>query len=75
MATHVMELAVVNLTIGETAGRVWRVLDQEGQMKLPALQKQVGVPSTLLHLALGWLAREDKVDITAEGRTYMVRLR
>jgi hypothetical protein len=62
-------------TIGETAGRVWHTLDEEGQLRLTTLQRQIEVPSMLLHLALGWLAREDKIEITGDGKSYQVRLR
>ena len=60
--------------IGETAGRIWRTLDQQGQLRIPALKKQVPVPDSMLYLALGWLAREEKVGIEPDGRSYRVRL-
>ncbi len=62
-------------TIGETAGRVWQILDKDGPLSITTLQRRADVPSRLLYMALGWLAREDKVEVTAEGRNYLVRLR
>ena len=61
--------------IGETAGRIWRTLEQQGQLRLPALKKQVPVPESMLYLALGWLAREDRVEIEPDGRSYRVGLK
>ncbi len=61
--------------IGEVAGKVWHTLDEEGQLRVSALQKQIGVAPALLHMALGWLAREDKIEIEPNGRSYRVRLK
>jgi len=76
MVTQNVELSsTVIPAIGETAGRVWQVLSKEGQLKLATLQRRVETSSPMLHLALGWLAREDKVEIIADGRGYRVQLR
>ncbi len=61
--------------IGEVAGKVWHTLDEEGQLRMPALQRQIGVAPALLHMALGWLAREDKIEVEPDGRSYRVRLK
>jgi hypothetical protein len=61
--------------IGETAGRVWRTLDEEGELRLAALKKQIDVSDALLYMAVGWLAREDKLEVEAEGRSYRLRLK
>jgi hypothetical protein len=76
MATQQIEEATsAVLTIGETAGHIWRILHDEGELRLSTLQKRIDASATLLHLALGWLAREDKIAITPDGRSYRVRLR
>ena len=61
--------------IGETPGRIWQVLDETGALRLSALKKRVDVPQAILYMALGWLAREDKLEIVADGRTYRVPLK
>lgn len=61
--------------IGETAGRVWQALEQQGELRLSVLKKQVQAPDSLLYMALGWLAREDKLELTPDGRSLRVRLR
>ncbi len=76
MATQQIEEATsVVQTIGQTAGHIWHILHEEGELRLSTLQKRVDASATLLQLALGWLAREDKIEIAADGRSYRVRLR
>jgi DNA-binding transcriptional ArsR family regulator len=61
--------------IGETAGVVWRILAEKGPLSLSKLVKAVGEPRDTVMQAVGWLAREDKINIEDEGRTRMVSLR
>jgi hypothetical protein len=61
--------------IGDTAGTVWNVLHQEGPKSLGQLKRKLNGTSELLSLALGWLAREDKVDIIADRKTLKVQLK
>jgi hypothetical protein len=61
--------------IGETAGKVWQVLSTDGPQTMPQLGKKIKQPGEILWFALGWLAREDKVEITPEKKTFRVQLR
>ena len=65
----------VNGQVGETAGRIWHVLNEEGAQTVPQLKKKLNGSGELLNFALGWLAREDKVDITKEKKAFKVALR
>jgi len=60
--------------IGEVAGLVWRVLSEQGPLSLAKLVKAVGQPRDLVMQAVGWLAREGKVNINDEGRNRIVSL-
>ena len=62
-------------SIGETAGVVWCALSENGGMTMAKLIKVVGEPRDNVMQALGWLAREDKIDIVEEGRSRVVSLR
>ncbi len=62
-------------TIGEAAGTVWQVLSEQGPMSLAKLVKVVGEPRNTVMQALGWLAREDKIDFAEEGHSRVVSLR
>jgi Winged helix-turn-helix domain (DUF2582) len=64
---HVHEAPTVD-AIGATAGSVWHFLRQHGQTALPAVKAAVGVPDSMLHMAIGWLAREGKLEIRRRGR-------
>jgi hypothetical protein len=62
--------------IGLAAGEVWGALSMgNGGVSLAALKKSVNAPTDLIMLALGWLAREDKVAIDASGRTPTISLK
>ncbi len=62
-------------SIGETAGVVWGILSKKGPLTMAKLVKAVGEPRDTTMLALGWLAREDKIDIVEDGRSRVVSLR
>jgi hypothetical protein len=61
--------------VGETAGTIWQALDKDGPQKVTALKKQVKATDITLHMALGWLAREDKIEMVVDGRSYKVSLK
>ena len=46
--------------IGETAGKVWKFLDEEGEATLNQMKKGIKADPNLILQAIGWLAREDK---------------
>ena len=56
--------------IGETAGMVWHCLDEQGPMSFTRLTKSVDAPRDVVMQAVGWLARESKIEVeeTARGR-------
>jgi hypothetical protein len=61
--------------VGETAGHVWNLLSRDGPQTLVQAKKKLNVPGELLNLAIGWLAREDKVDIIQEKKSFRVKLK
>ncbi|MCA9266825.1 MAG: winged helix-turn-helix domain-containing protein [Planctomycetales bacterium] len=73
MAT--LEAANCVQQIGETAGDVWRLLSEESEpVSLAQLVKRIDQPRDLIMQAVGWLAREGKVQIEENGRTRYVAL-
>jgi len=62
-------------TIGETAGLVWNFLRSNGDTSLTALEKGIEAPRTIVSMAVGWLAREGKVDLRDEKRAVRVSLK
>ena len=67
--------SICTAQIGETAGLVWHALQKVGPMSFAKLTKQVGAPRDSVMQAVGWLAREGKVEIEESGRTRSVALR
>ena len=61
--------------IGETAGKIYKTLEQKGEMTLAKLLKEVGTDEALFNQAIGWLAREDKIEVVEEGHSRVVSLR
>jgi len=65
----------INAQVGETAGKVWNVLNDGGPQTVTQLKKKLDGSGELLSFALGWLAREDKVDIRQEKKLVKVALK
>ena len=61
--------------IGTIAGAIWQVLNAKGELSLPRLKKEVNGTTPLFDWAIGWLAREDRILITPEKRSFRVRLK
>jgi hypothetical protein len=57
--------------IGINAGLVWAALEG-GELNVKAVKKATKLAEKDLNLALGWLAREDKVKFTeVEGELFV----
>lgn len=61
--------------VGELAGKVWHYLDEHGRCSLTAVETGIEASRPLVLMAIGWLAREGKVDLLQEGRATLVCLR
>ena len=62
-------------SIGETAGLVWQFLRSNGESSLSALEKGVKAPRSTVSMAVGWLAREGKIEMKDEKRAVRISLR
>ncbi len=62
-------------SIGDTAGRVWSYLEKNGRSSISAVEKGIKAPKRQVQMALGWLAREDKIDLAEENRAVYVWLK
>jgi len=61
--------------VGETAGKVWHLLNDQGPLTTAQIRKKLNGSADLLNFAIGWLAREDKVDIQTEKKSVLVQLK
>lgn len=60
--------------IGSVAGKLWHYLAQNGKVKMNEIRHKVKLPNTKVALALGWLAKENKVCLTKKRKTTFVYL-
>ena len=58
----------------EAAGKTWRFLGQNGQTNVSKLPKALKEKDAVVLQALGWLAREDKINYTIKNRRTFVSL-
>jgi hypothetical protein len=61
--------------VGDTAGRIWQALSSEGPQTLAQLKKRLNGTSELVHIAVGWLAREDKIELAHEKKGLRIQLK
>jgi hypothetical protein len=61
--------------IGETAGKVWQTLKEHGSLSVAKLVERVGGNRDVAMQAMGWLAREDKLEISETKRGNVVALK
>ena len=54
--------------IGNNAGILWNTLNTNGKMTETKLKKESGLGSAEFYTALGWLAREGKLNVVVETR-------
>jgi Mn-dependent DtxR family transcriptional regulator len=53
--------------VGQTAGRVWELLKKNHEMTISQLPKALKQKDTVVYQAVGWLAREDKIEYHTKG--------
>ena len=54
--------------IGNNAGLIWNALNANGKMTEAKLKKESGLASADFYTALGWLAREGKLNVGVETK-------
>lgn len=59
-----------NLTdeIGQTAGVVWKIIEIWGNVDFASIKRLSDLDDSKIYLALGWLAREDKIFVDEKNR-------
>jgi len=65
----------MNEDIGRTAGQVWNLLSKQCGVTISKMKKDLGLKDGLLYMALGWLAREDKLCIDQKGNKTLISLK
>ena len=59
------------MEIGLNAGKVWRILNEKGELSMFTLCHELGLTFEDVAIAIGWLARENKILLRKkEGMLY-----
>jgi hypothetical protein len=61
--------------IGTMAGEIWHALEANGEVTLAKLKKDLHAASPLFDWAIGWLAREDKIELIAVKKSFHICLK
>lgn len=61
--------------IGQSAGQIYNYLNSNGESTFSKMKKELDLKGNFADLGLGWLAREDKVEISKKGASVNVRLK
>ena len=63
-------------TVGTLAGAAWTALNENGALATKDVKKAAGLKSDKeLYLAMGWLLREDKLNVAEDGKTITLSLK
>lgn len=60
--------------VGHTAGEIWQLLDDKGSLTITEIVKMIDAPRDQIMQSIGWLAREGKLTVRAEGRRKIATL-
>lgn len=61
--------------IGKLAGEVWNFLQEKEEASVSQIAKSVEGSRSKVNMAVGWLAREDKLEFIEVNRGNRVRLK
>jgi hypothetical protein len=61
---------MIKSKIGENAGIIWSVLDNNREMNIKELKKATKINEKDIHLALGWLSKENKLFFWGDEKDY-----
>ena len=61
-------------TIAQSAGKIWHYLDENGEVSLAKMKKDLDLKGNFTEMGLGWLAREGKISIEDKGDDIVVTL-
>ncbi len=62
------------IKIGYSAGKIWQEIEKNGLIKIADLKKNTKMDIKDIYMALGWLAREDKVSFSEIGGELAVNI-
>jgi DeoR/GlpR family transcriptional regulator of sugar metabolism len=61
--------------IGEAAGKIWHFLNEHGEASVTKVTTETGLSKNDVQRGIGWLAKEDKLNIEIKGRIETLSLK
>jgi predicted HTH transcriptional regulator len=62
-------------SIGEVAGKIWTFLSENGPSSVNKITTETGENKNDIQRAIGWLLKEDKLNIEMVGRAETLSLK
>ena len=63
-----------NTRSGLNAGKVWRILNEKGELSMFELCRELGLTFEEVAVAIGWLARENKISFREKDNMLFVKI-
>ncbi len=60
--------------VGESAGSIWNYLKDRSDSQAAELRKALGMDDATFWMAVGWLARENKLAFNGQGKKISISL-
>lgn len=61
--------------IGDAAGKIWHFLDANGEASVNKVTTETGLNKNDVQRGIGWLAKENKINIEIKGRVETLSLK
>jgi hypothetical protein len=61
--------------IGDAAGKIWHYLNENGDASVSKVTTETGLGKNEVQRAIGWLLKEDKLNIEVVGRAETLSLK
>ena len=61
--------------IGTIAGKIWSYLNENERATTSKLSQELGESDRAILMGIGWLAREDKLIFSTQGRSTYIALK
>ncbi len=61
--------------IGTIAGKIWEYIDKNGEVTVLKIRTNLHLSNSLVCMGIGWLSREDKINIKTSNRDHKISLK
>lgn len=62
-------------TIGDAAGKIWHYLNENGDASVSKVTSETGLGKNEVQRGIGWLLKEDKLNVETVGRAETLSLK